>query len=239
MPIQTREVEYQYQSQTFAALLAWDDSREGPRPAVAIAHTWAGRGDFEEGRALALADMGYVAMALDVYGKGVHGSSPQENQQLMAPLKADRALLQGRLLAGVEAMAGQAETDATRMAAIGYCFGGLCALDLARIGAPLRAVVSLHGLFDAPDNTAGNRIAASVLCLHGYDDPMAPPESVLALASEMSAAGADWQLHAYGNTVHAFSNPAANNPQMGTLYSPAADRRSWQALGNFLEETLG
>lgn len=238
MAIQSREVEYTHQSLTFAGWLAWDDALATPLPGVAVAHTWAGRGEFEQGRAEALAELGYVGMALDVYGKGVRGTSVEENQQLMLPLRNDRALLQGRLLAGVEALAAQAEVDAGRMAAIGYCFGGLCALDLARVGAPLRSVVSLHGLFDAPDNTAGKPVDASVLCLHGYDDPMAPPESVLALAAEMSAAGADWQLHAYGNTVHAFTNPVANNPQMGTLYSPLADRRSWQAVQNFLAETL-
>ncbi|TXS92833.1 dienelactone hydrolase family protein [Parahaliea maris] len=238
MAIQTREVEYTHQSITFAGWLAWDDAVASPRPGVAVAHTWAGRGEFEQGRAEALAGLGYVGMALDVYGKGVRGTSVEENQQLMLPLKNDRPLLQGRLLAGVEALAAQPEVDANCMATIGYCFGGLCALDLARVGAPLRSVVSLHGLFDAPGNTAGKAIDASVLCLHGYDDPMAPPESVLALATEMSAAGADWQLHAYGNTMHAFTNPVANNPQMGTVYSPLADRRSWQAVQNFLAETL-
>jgi dienelactone hydrolase len=125
------------------------------------------------------------------------------------------------------------------MAAIGYCYGGLSVLDLARVGAPLRSVVSLHGLFDPPGNTEGRPIAASVLCLHGYDDPMARPDALLALAGELTRAGADWQVHAYGNTVHAFTNPKADNPQMGTVYSPLADRRSWRALCNFLEETLG
>ncbi|MBN7797936.1 dienelactone hydrolase family protein [Parahaliea mediterranea] len=238
MAIQTRLVEYHHEDATFEAYLAWDDSAPGPRPGVAIAHAWGGRSAFEEDKARELAALGYVAVALDVYGKGVRGSSVEENQALMAPLIEDRALLQARLRAGVDCLAGQDRVDAGRLAAIGYCFGGLCVLDLARCGAPVRSVCSFHGLFMPPDNTAGRRIDASVLCLHGYDDPMAQPDSVLALASEMTAAGADWQVHAYGNTVHAFSNPAADDPESGVLYSEVADRRSWQAMRNFLEETL-
>jgi len=111
-------------------------------------------------------------------------------------------------------------------------------LDLARSGADVKGVVSFHGLFIPPDNTGGNPIAAKVLCLHGYDDPMAEPEAMVALASELTAAGADWQIHAYGNTVHAFTNPAADDPQMGTVYSESADRRSNQALMNFLQEVF-
>lgn len=238
MAIQSRLVEYRYNDTTFEAYLAWDDSAPEPRPGVAIAHAWAGRKAFEEEKARELAALGYVGMALDVYGKGVQGNSVEENQALMAPLLEDRALLQARLRAGVDCLAAQEMVDSERLAAIGYCFGGLCVLDLARSGAPLRSVCSFHGLFMPPDNTAGRRIDASVLCLHGYDDPMAQPDSVLALASEMTAAGADWQVHAYGNTVHAFSNPAANEPERGAVYSEVADRRSWQAMRNFLEETL-
>lgn len=238
MTIQKRLIEYTCDGDTFEGCLTWDDSQQGPRPGVAVAHTWAGRGEFEQGRAAELAAMGYAALALDVYGKGVRGGSVEENQALMKPLVEDRALLQARLQAGVACLGQQAEVDAGRLAAIGYCFGGLCVLDLARVGAPLKSVVSLHGIFTAPDNTAGRRIDASVLCLHGYDDPMAKPDSLLALATEMTEAGADWQVHAYGNTVHAFTNPNADNPDMGTVYSPVADRRSWQSLGNFLEETL-
>lgn len=238
MAIQTRPLEYSHGEQTFEALLAWDDSVAGPRPGVAIAHTVAGRSDFEHQRARDLAARGYAALALDVYGKGTGGGTREENFARMNVLLEDRPGLQQRLCAGIDCLGDQPEVDAGRMAAIGFCFGGLCALDLARVGAPLRAVASLHGLFTPPGNTQGRAISASVLCLHGYDDPMAPPESVLALASELSAAGADWQLHAYGDTVHSFTNPAANDRERGTAYSASADRRSWQALNNFLQEVL-
>jgi dienelactone hydrolase len=171
-----------------------------------------------------------------MYGKGVRGASPEENAALMTPLMQDRELLQQRISAGVAALRQQAEVDPGMVAATGYCFGGLCVLDLARSGSDIKGVVSLHGLLGAPGNTIGKQITARVLCLHGYDDPMAPPDSLLELATELTGAGADWQVHAYGNTVHAFTNPAAASPEMGTVYSPVADRRSRQALMNFLEE---
>jgi dienelactone hydrolase len=238
MTIQTRLVEYRHNDLTLEGLLAWDDALDSPRPAVAISHTWAGRSPFEEEKAVALARQGYVGFAIDMYGKGVLGSTPEENSALMTPLMEDRALLQARIARAVDVLRTQAEVDSARVAAMGFCFGGLCVLDLARSGSDVAGVASFHGLFGAPGNTAGTRISARVLCLHGYDDPMAPPEAMLALAAELSEAGADWQIHAYGGTVHAFTNPAANNPGMGTVYNPSADRRSAAALQDFLQEVF-
>jgi dienelactone hydrolase len=239
MTIQTRRVEYSHNNAVLEGLLAWDDALTGPRPAVAIAHTWAGRGAFEEGKAVELAKQGYVGFAIDVYGKGILGKSPEENAALMSPLMQDRVLLLQRITSAVSVLREQPEVDAVNVAAMGYCFGGLCVLDLARSGSDVKGVVSLHGLFTPPETTNSNSITAKVLCLHGYDDPMAEPEAMVALAAELSAAGADWQVHAYGNTVHAFTNPAADNPDMGTVYSESADRRSRQALVNFLQEIFG
>lgn len=236
MTIQTRLVDYRHGELTLQGLLAWDDARAGPRPAVAICHTWAGRTEFEEGKAVALAELGYTGFAIDMYGKGVRGANPEENSALMAPLMQDRAMLQARIGAAVAVLREQPEADPARTGAIGFCFGGLCVLDLARSGSDVNGVASFHGLFGAPGNTAANRISARVLCLHGYADPMAQPRDMLDLAAELTAAGADWQIHAYGNTVHAFTNPEANNPDMGTIYNAVADRRSWAALRNFLEE---
>ncbi|TSE25798.1 dienelactone hydrolase family protein [Tepidimonas aquatica] len=238
MTIQTRTIDYTHDGVTFEGLLAWDDTASGPRPAVAVAHAWAGRSAFEDGKARALAEAGYVGFAMDVYGKGKRGSNNEENAALMTPLVQNRPLLQARLGAALATLAQQPEVDAQRLAAIGFCFGGLSVLDMARCGLPLRGVVSFHGLFTPPGNTAGRRIDAKVLALHGWDDPMAKPEAVLAFAQEMTAAGADWQLHAYGGTMHAFTNPQANDPGFGTVYSARADARSWQAMRNFLAEVL-
>ncbi len=238
MTISTRTIAYQQEGVLLEAVLAWDDSILAPRPAVMVAPAWAGRDEFAINKARALAGLGYVGFALDLYGNGKVGSGPEENAKLMGPFMEDRALLQGRMNAALETVRQQPEVDAGRVAAIGFCFGGLCVLDLARSGADLNGVVSFHGLFVPPGNTAANTITAKVLALHGYDDPMVTPEQVLALADELTQAGADWQIHAYGGTVHAFTNPVANDPGFGTVYKEAADRRSWQSMGNFLEEVL-
>lgn len=207
------------------------------RPAVLVSHAWAGQTDFERGKAAALAELGYVGVALDLYGGGRTGNSKEENSALMQPLLEDRAELRARLLASLQAVRGLDGVDGSRVAAIGFCFGGLCVLDLARSGADVAGVVSIHGLFGAPDlETAA--VSAKVLCLHGWDDPMVPPEQVLGLAAELSAAGADWQLHAYGGTMHAFTNPEANDPDFGTVFSATANRRAWAAVKDFLSEVL-
>ena len=238
MTIKTRSVEYSDGDTVLEGLLAWDDSRQGPRPGVLVSHAWGGRSEFEDDKARALAKLGYTGFALDLYGKGVRGSTPEENGALMQPFLDDRAMLQNRLKHSLNAMRGQSEVDAGAVAAIGFCFGGLCVLDIARSGEDLAAVVSFHGLLGAPGNTAKNRIEARMLVLHGWDDPMATPDQAVALAEELTSMGADWQLHAYGNTLHAFTNPAANDTDMGTVYSAAADARSWLAMKNFLHEAF-
>ena len=236
MTIQNRTVDYIQDGTTFEGYMAWDDAATGPRPVVLVSHAWGGAGDFEHARARDLAELGYVGFSLDLYGKGVRGGNPDENAALMQPFLDDRLLLQRRMKLAVDVACGQDGADASRVAAIGYCFGGLCVLDLARIGADLRGVVSFHGLFHPPGNTGGNRITAKVLALHGWDDPMATPENVVALAAELTGGGADWQIHGYGHALHAFTNPEANDPDHGVAYDSTADRRSWQAMVNFLED---
>jgi dienelactone hydrolase len=236
MTIQTRTIDYQDGDVDLQGYLAWDDAVEGKRPGVMISHAWAGRSDFENTKAEELAKLGYVGFALDNYGRGILGTNTEENSALIQPFLDDRAMLQGRMQIALEVLKGLDEVDASRVAAIGFCFGGLCVLDLARTGTDIRGVVSFHGLFASPGNTAGNKIRAKVLALHGWDDPMAPPDQVVSLAEELSGMGADWQLHGYGNTMHAFTNPQANDPDLGTVYSPDADRRSWNAMQDFLSE---
>jgi len=236
MTIQTRTIDYQDGDVDLQGYLAWDDAVEGQRPGVMIAHAWAGRSDFENTKAEELAKLGYVGFALDNYGRGILGTNTEENSALIQPFLDDRAMLQGRMQIALEVLKGLDDVDASRVAAIGFCFGGLCVLDLARTGTDIRGVVSFHGLFGSPGNTAGNKIRAKVLALHGWDDPMAPPDQVISLAEELSSMGADWQVHGYGNTMHAFTNPQANDPDFGTVYSPDADRRSWHAMQDFLSE---
>lgn len=238
MTITTRPVDYTHEGVTLEGILATDDEQTTPRPLVLVCHAWAGRGDFEVNIAKQLAGLGYAGFAVDLYGKGVLGTSNEENEKLMTPFVEDRAKLQSRLTKAFETARALPETDPSKTAAIGYCFGGLCVLDFARIGTDIGGVASFHGLFMAPGNTSSKKISAKIIAFHGWDDPMATPDAVMEYTKEMTAAGADWQLHAYGNTLHSFTNPAAQNPDFGTQYSQSADNRSWNACTEFLAEIL-
>ena len=236
MAIRTRNVEVAIANARFEGLLAWDDTSSDPRPGVLVSHTIRGRTDFEDQKALALAELGYVGLSLDLYGVQTRDGDIDTFRDLMMGLRNDRPALQSQLQVWLEVIRKQPEVDAESIAAIGYCFGGLCVLDIARTGADVRGVASFHGLFTAPGNTVNNRISAKVLAMHGWEDPLATPDQVEALATELTEMGADWQIHAYGNTLHAFTNPVANDKDAGTVYNMNADRRSWVALQNFLEE---
>ncbi|MFO0827215.1 MAG: dienelactone hydrolase family protein [Phycisphaerales bacterium] len=221
------------------ACVARGAARNTPVPVVLVCHAWAGQDDFARARAQELAELGYIGCAIDVYGKGRRGKSPEENSALMTPFVKDRAMLKRRLLAALSMAQGLPGADPSRLGAIGFCFGGLCALDMARAGAKgLRAVVSFHGIFAPPGLGAQGKIGASVLCLHGYDDPMCTPDAVVALAKEMTDAGADWEIDMYGNTVHAFTNPDANDPKFGTVFKRKASDRAFARMRHFLAETL-
>jgi dienelactone hydrolase len=233
--IAKRPVEYRHGDTLLEGLLVCDPAQV-PRPTVIIAHTFVGRGPNEEAVAERLAALGYAAFAADLYGKGVLGATREECAGLMQPFLDDRAQLQDRMLLLLDTVRALPEVDPDRIVAIGYCFGGLCVLDLARTGAELKGVASIHGLFDAPGNRAGSRIAAKVIAFHGWDDPMVPPAAVTALGQELTAAGADWQIHAYGGVMHGFTNPKAAAPENGVLYDPRAAGRAWSSLLLFLEE---
>ena len=236
MTIVTDTVGYLDDDVLLEAFFAYDDTVSGRMPAVLINHTWVGRDDFVAEKARKIASLGYVGFAVDMYGKGVLGSSVEENAKLMQPFMDNREMLQKRMNAALNALKLLPWVDDSKIAAIGFCFGGLCSLDLARTSANLKGVVSFHGLLGAPGNTEGKLIKAKILALHGHDDPMVPVEQVIAFEKEMTLAAADWQLHTFGNTMHAFTNPVANNPDFGTVYQADADRRSWLAMQNFLAE---
>lgn len=236
MSIQTRTIDYKDADTELQGYLAWDDALEGKRPGVMVSHAWAGRSDFENGKAEDLAKLGYFGFAIDNFGRGVLGASTEENSALIQPFLEDRVMLQKRMQNSLDVMKAMDEVDDANVAAIGFCFGGLCVLDLARSGATVNGVVSFHGLFGPPGNTVGNKANAKVLVLHGWDDPMATPDQVVSLGEELSSLDADWQIHGYGNTMHAFTNPNANDPDFGTVYHPDADRRSWNSMQGFLSE---
>ena len=239
MAIVSNTVDYLDGDVPLEGFFAYDDAFDGRRPAVLISHAWGGRDEFVADKAKKLAELGYLAFAVDMYGKGVLGQNPEENAKLMQPFMDDRAMLQQRINSALYAVKLMPWVDDTKIAAIGFCFGGLCVLDLARSEADIAGVVSFHGLLGVPDNISHPDIKAKVLVLHGNDDPMAPVEQLVALKQELTQAGADWQMHIYGNTMHAFTNPLANDPGFGTVYQADADKRSWLAMKNFLSEILG
>lgn len=238
--IKTEFLDYTDGGETFEAYAAYDAAaleKNEKRPCILVSHAWGGQSDFEREKAEKLAGLGYVGFALDIYGKGKRGSTMEENAKLMQPYVDDRKLLLSRLNAALTAAAKHPAVDSSRIGAIGFCFGGLCVLDLARSAAPnVQGVVSFHGLFSPPEIGEQKAITAKVLILHGYDDPMATPENMVGIADELTAASCDWQIHAYGKTMHAFSNPGANMPENGILYNENADKRSDRAMVNFFEE---
>jgi dienelactone hydrolase len=229
---------YRSDDLTMRGAVAWDRGARERRPAVLVAHTWAGIGSAEIEKAERLAALGYVGIAIDLFGEGKTGGSAEEKAALIRPLLDDRRLLRSRMAAAVEAARDDARVDASRVAAIGFCFGGLAALELARGAAEVSCVVSFHGLLPPPGDADGSAIRAPVLVLHGHRDPLAPPEHVARLAGELDAAGVDWQIHLYGGAMHAFTNPLADAPEDGIAYDAAADRRSWRAMTEFLAESF-
>ena len=210
-----------------------------PRPTVILFPTVAGVSELELGFARQLVELGFNGFVADLYGKQFRGAPRETMHGEMKRLLGDRSALGRRLLAVFEQVRGLQGVVARSIAATGYCFGGLCALDLARSGAGLAGVASFHGLFDPP-GLSPEPIAARVVAFHGWDDLMVPPEKVVALAKELTDAGADWQIHAYGNVRHGFTNPGADalgNPAV--RFDPLAAERSWTSLINFLEELFG
>jgi dienelactone hydrolase len=236
MAIITNTVSYLDGDTVLEGFFAFDDAIEGQRPLVLVSHAWAGRSEFTAKKAIKLAELGYVGFALDMYGKGKLGKCDEECSALMRPFVDNRILLQQRIKAALAAARLLSWVDATQVAAIGFCFGGLCVLDLARTCVDIKGVVSFHGLLHAPKTAVLPQINAKILVLHGHDDPLVPPEQVHAFQKEMTEASADWQLHSYGHTVHSFTNPQASDFAAGYKFCPTADHRAWQAMQNFLTE---
>ncbi|MDP3561675.1 MAG: dienelactone hydrolase family protein [Legionellaceae bacterium] len=227
---------YHHGEQALHGYLTHDDQIDTPRPAVLVIHDWSGRNDFACQKADLIANLGYVGFAVDMYGLGRIGETNEEKQALMEPLANDRRLLRARIGAALDELVTMSEVDNDRIAVIGFCFGGLCALDLARSGANIAGAVSFHGLLQKPDYLANHEIKAKILALHGYDDPMATPDQVRVFCDEMTKAGVDWQMHMYGQTKHAFTNPKAHDVPLGLIYNTEAARRALQSMTNFLEE---
>ena len=209
------------------------------RPTVILIPTVMGVSPLEIGFAERLVALGYNGLVADLFGKQFRGAARDVMFGEMGRLRGDRAALRERLLAVLVTARGLPEAAGQKIAVIGYCFGGQCALDLARSGADVAGIASFHGLFDPPGLPA-QKIKAKVVAFHGWDDPMVPPEAVVALGKELTEAGCDWQIHAYGHVGHGFTNPNASDLGIeGVRYNEAAARRSWAALEDYLAELFG
>jgi dienelactone hydrolase len=208
------------------------------RPAILVFPTWHGRNAFAIDKARELASLGYVGIALDMYGDAKVGENDEENAKLMAPFIEDREKLKKRVLVGFLFATTLGYVKKEKIGGIGFCFGGMCALDLARAGADVKAIVSFHGLLDPPKKSTREKITSQVLVLAGFDDPWVRPDVVLEFEKEMSAQGVDWQVSSFGKVRHGFMNPACQGPAGPNLYNETVCKRSWKMMQNFFEEIL-
>ena len=230
-----RPIAHEFESEQLESVFV--GRRDGQRrPTVILVPTVMGVSELELGFGRQLVELGYNAFVADIFGKKFRGAERDVMFGELNRLKSDRAALRRRLLSAVETARALDQVEEDRVVVAGYCFGGMCALDVARSGADIAAAVAFHGLFDPP-GLSPQKIQAKVVAFHGWDDPMVPPEKVVALARELTEAGADWQIHAYGHVAHGFTNPNAHTIGIeGVRYNELAAERSWTSFINLLEE---
>lgn len=234
-----KNVEYKDGTTVLEGYLVYDSTAKGARPGVLVTHDWMGITDRTKANADRLGELGYVAFAADVYGKGIRPQSAEEAGKLATLYKSDRKLFRQRMTAALNELKKQTQVDKARMAAIGYCFGGTGVVELARTGAPLKAVVSFHGGLDSLDPALGANIKAAILALHGADDPFVKASDLAAFEEEMRKNKVDWQLVKYGGAVHSFTDKTAGTDNSkGAAYNESADRRSWATMKQFFSERL-
>jgi len=235
--LRTEIVEYTHGDVLLEGYLTYDDAVKGKRPGVLVVHEWWGLNDYIKKRADKLAKLGYIAFAVDMYGKGVRAQDAQKAGELASIYLKDRQLMRARVNAGLEILKKNNLTDNKRLAAIGYCFGGTTVLELARGGSDVAGVASFHGGLTTLNPADTKNIKAKVLVLHGADDPFISKEQISDFQDEMRKAGADWQMVFYGGAEHSFTNPEADGYGIkGVAYNGKADKRSWEAMRAFFLE---
>jgi len=233
-------IEYKDGEAILEGYFVYDDANKEKRPGVIVVHDWMGLGDYAKRRADMLAELGYVAFAADIYGKGVRPRDAKEAGAQAGKYKGDRPVLRSRIGAALTRLKEHPMVEAGKTGAIGYCFGGTTVLELARSGADVTGVVSFHGGLGAGSAPDAANIPAKVLVLHGADDPHVPPEEVAAFMKEMNDANVDWQMVHYADAVHSFSKKEAGNDKAsGNAYDEKADKRSWKAMKVFFKEIFG
>jgi dienelactone hydrolase len=238
--VQHKLVEYKQGTDVLEGYLAYDDAQKGKRPGILVVHAWMGLDDTTRKHADALAGLGYVAFAADIYGKGVRPKDKDEAGKLAGKYKGDRKLLRARVDAAFDTMIKNPMVDASKTGAIGYCFGGTTAIELGRSGAAVNGIVTFHAGLDSPAPADGKNIKARMLVLHGAADPFEQPADFAAFQKEMADSKIDWQLNEYGGAVHCFTDSSAgNDPKSGCAYNPVADTRSWAAMKAFFADLFG
>lgn len=240
--IRTQEVVYNDGETTLRGFIAWDAAMERPRPGILVVHEWWGLNDYARERARMLAELGYTAMAIDMFGDGKSTDHPQEAQAFVQALESRRGLAEQRFRAAKAVLTQHPSVAAEQIGAIGYCFGGGLVLEMARLGADLDAVVSFHGTLATENPAQEGDVRARILVLNGEEDPMVPAQSIVAFKQEMDAAVVDYQFINYPGATHGFTNPAADSVgkryRMPLAYDAQADAQSWQAMREFLAETF-
>lgn len=238
--IKTETFDYKEGDTILEGLITYDAARAGKRPGVVIYPSWTGPGPHEANAAKKLAEMGYISICADIYGKGIKPKPMKDTAVEMGKYMGNRPLLRARANAALARLRQHPECNASRVGAIGYCFGGATSLELARSGADIRGAVSFHGDLSNPTPADAKNIKAPLLVLHGADDPVVPPPQVEGFMKEVRDAGVDCQFVAYSNTVHSFTDPSAgNNKSVGAAYDEKAAKRSWAHMAEFFRETLG
>jgi dienelactone hydrolase len=235
--VKTKEIEYEYDGTKFKGLLAYDDAATGKRPGVLVVHEWWGLNDYAKKRATMLAELGYVAFCPDMYGNGQVTEHPKEAGKMAQTVRMNVKTWRGRAAAGFKVLTDQDQVDGTKLAAIGYCFGGSTALQLAYSGAPLKAVVTFHAALPTPTEEEAKAIKARLLICHGADDPFVPKDAIDAFKAALDKAGVKYQFESYPGAVHSFTVPDADKKEIkGMAYNEEADKKSWkQMLDQFKE----
>ncbi|MEJ2232217.1 MAG: dienelactone hydrolase family protein, partial [Nitrospirales bacterium] len=235
--LQLKPLPYSHVEVPVEGVLSWDDAREGKRPGILVVHEWWGLNEYARTRAEQLAALGYVALAVDMYGKGKVTSHADEARQWMQQITANVETWQARAREGLRLLQADPRVDPTRLAAIGYCFGGATVMQMVYGGAPVKGVVSFHGSLPLPPSSLAVKGSPKVLIAHGEIDPFLTPDHIAKFTKALDGAGLDWQMVIYGGAQHGFTNPSANQYGMkGLQYQEQADRRSWEHMKLFFDE---
>jgi len=238
--IRAGAVDYRQGDTLLEGYLAYDEAAVGKRPGVIVFHTKRGIGEFIEEKVRDLAALGYVALAGDVYGKGIRPQGDEESSAQSAKYKKDVSLTRARVKAAYDLLAADPRVDASRIAVTGYCAGGMFALEVARMGLPIKAAAIFHGTLSTPTPADAKNIKARILVLHGADDPNVPLSDVEAFVNEMKGGKVDFQIELYGGVRHGFTEPAnGNDLTKSTAYDERADKASWAAMRTLFKETMG